>query len=348
MSKTLAPIVHKEAYTYAVEKEFLAWFQEAVWTPIAHVFERYGVPFSTTTTATERTNELTSAIAAALREGKLQYGAGIFSGKFSAELTKELRTAGATWRPAQKDFRIAPDKIPIELRAVIAEQETRNRSLHADLIATLALIGSHVEESRTLGLKLAGPQILIQHDLKAQLNTQVGTVGFSPATKAALISAALSLISFPEATAALETNADVYLKKYTAHFIPRLIVEVEANEASGGNPAKLAKVTEATVGKNKRKANTLARQETTTEVSDFAKKTAQGMGSTRYVWSTMLDNRVRPTPDYPAQDHRELEGKTFAWDHPPITQPGTNHRANPGEDPLCRCKAKPILDWITV
>jgi SPP1 gp7 family putative phage head morphogenesis protein len=54
-------------------------------------------------------------------------------------------------------------------------------------------------------------------------------------------------------------------------------------------------------------------------------------GENSYVWTTMKDDRVRPS-------HADLEGGTFSWDAPPLE--GTLH---PGEDFNCRCIAVPVI-----
>jgi SPP1 gp7 family putative phage head morphogenesis protein len=58
----------------------------------------------------------------------------------------------------------------------------------------------------------------------------------------------------------------------------------------------------------------------------------QAAGISKYMWTTSMDERVRPT-------HQELEGKVFRWDAPP--PPG-----HPGEDYRCRCTAFPLLEEL--
>lgn len=53
-------------------------------------------------------------------------------------------------------------------------------------------------------------------------------------------------------------------------------------------------------------------------------------GVSRYVWSTSLDERVRP-------EHAEREGKIFSWDDPP-------EDGHPGEPINCRCVAIPVFE----
>lgn len=58
-------------------------------------------------------------------------------------------------------------------------------------------------------------------------------------------------------------------------------------------------------------------------------------GVERYIWSAGADDRVRPM-------HRDLDGKTFRWDDPPITNP-QGDRNHPGQDYQCRCGAIPLM-----
>jgi SPP1 gp7 family putative phage head morphogenesis protein len=53
-----------------------------------------------------------------------------------------------------------------------------------------------------------------------------------------------------------------------------------------------------------------------------------------YIWRTQQDDKVRDL-------HRELEGKTFNMDDPPVS--GTSgFKGNPGEPANCRCYAEPV------
>lgn len=54
------------------------------------------------------------------------------------------------------------------------------------------------------------------------------------------------------------------------------------------------------------------------------------VGVTKYIWSTSLDERVRP-------EHADREGEVFSWDDPP-------EDGHPGFAPNCRCSALPIVD----
>lgn len=58
------------------------------------------------------------------------------------------------------------------------------------------------------------------------------------------------------------------------------------------------------------------------------------VGITRYQWTTTNDDRVRDS-------HRELDGKIFSWDSPPLVDGEYKH---PGEPIQCRCIADPVIE----
>ena len=71
-------------------------------------------------------------------------------------------------------------------------------------------------------------------------------------------------------------------------------------------------------------------------VSKYRQIRYEDVGIRRYMWSTSGDVRVR-------HDHKELNGKIFYFDNPPITDKATGARNNPGEDFGCRCVAIPVM-----
>lgn len=80
----------------------------------------------------------------------------------------------------------------------------------------------------------------------------------------------------------------------------------------------------------------IAQTETSRAATTLLQARAEAIASTHFVWRTSLDGAVR-------EDHRKLEGKTFAWDDPPIADSRTGERALPGCIYRCRCYAEPIV-----
>ncbi|WP_332649693.1 phage head morphogenesis protein [Lysinibacillus sp. 54212] len=60
----------------------------------------------------------------------------------------------------------------------------------------------------------------------------------------------------------------------------------------------------------------------------------QRLGINKFTWDTSGDERVR-------DEHRELDGKEFYYDDPPIVN---GRQVLPGEDYRCRCVAMPVFD----
>lgn len=82
--------------------------------------------------------------------------------------------------------------------------------------------------------------------------------------------------------------------------------------------------------KSARRAELLARDQTTKLNAALSETRATNLGIEEYIWRTAGDDRVRET-------HAANNGKRFRYDDPPDT-------GNPGEEPLCRCIAQPIVD----
>jgi len=85
----------------------------------------------------------------------------------------------------------------------------------------------------------------------------------------------------------------------------------------------------------KSRANLIARTEVARTTTNLTAARAKFVGSTHFIWRTARDSDVRRL-------HRELEGKAFAWDDPPVA--GENgERALPGAIYNCRCVPEPII-----
>ncbi len=76
-------------------------------------------------------------------------------------------------------------------------------------------------------------------------------------------------------------------------------------------------------------------------MSEFRRLNFSEAGVTRYIWRTAKDRRVRDA-------HAHLDGKTFFYSDPPIVDPATGRRRNPGMDYGCRCFDQPLLDPLPV
>src|SRR3989338_4099884 len=66
------------------------------------------------------------------------------------------------------------------------------------------------------------------------------------------------------------------------------------------------------LGITKQRAQLIARDQVSKYSGDLTKYNQTYVGITHYRWETSRDERVRA-------EHKALDGKIFAWDHPPIS-----------------------------
>jgi SPP1 gp7 family putative phage head morphogenesis protein len=90
-------------------------------------------------------------------------------------------------------------------------------------------------------------------------------------------------------------------------------------------------------GIERRRAELIAVDQTAKLNSQITQYQQREAGVEEYIWSTCRDKSVR-------QRHRELHGKKFRWDEPPVVDVKNNRRCHPGEDYRCRCVAIPVFN----
>lgn len=94
-------------------------------------------------------------------------------------------------------------------------------------------------------------------------------------------------------------------------------------------------------GMDKRHARFIARDQMAKLNSELTRMQQEDAGVSQYTWSDSGDGRVR-------QRHKELNGKVFRWNDPPIVDKKTGRRCHPGQDYRCRCCAIPFFDIDTI
>lgn len=118
--------------------------------------------------------------------------------------------------------------------------------------------------------------------------------------------------------------------------------EIVLEGYKNGTPSKtIVQEIQDSYGVDKNKARFMARDQLAKLNGDITRHQQMDAGVSKYRWSTSGDSRVR-------DDHKELDGKVFSWDDPPIVDKKTGRRAHPMEDFNCRCVAIPIFDIDTL
>lgn len=324
------PIVHKDEYTRLVECGIRAFFGEVIFAPLFEILAEAGVPGASE--VKRRENAAGDALAEALRSGRVWYADGTFYGRFSADVSRELRSYGASFDPKTSSFALSSERVPAEIRGVLVDSVARSEDVHRKVVDFLKAAEPNVKIAAT-GIEFDIALSKIRGDLYHQLEETISGIDFVevPAQLAEESAAALA--------ADFTRSLELPIKNFLDAELPELRALVERNAFAGYRADRLAGIIQARHGVANRKAAFLAEQETSLFVSKFREQRYKAIGSERYKWSTSHDEKVR-------HDHRLLNGTIQSWASKPVTNRKTGARNHPGEDFRCRCVAMPLIEDI--
>lgn len=130
------------------------------------------------------------------------------------------------------------------------------------------------------------------------------------------------------------------IRSLTAEHVERVASVLHAGAGERVETIR-ARIMEQT-GAVKSRASLIARDQVLSLNSQITQARHQAAGIMEYVWRTSHDERVR-------ERHRELDGKRFRYDDPPVVDPKRGRRAHAGQDFQCRCVCEPVLpDFSTL
>jgi SPP1 gp7 family putative phage head morphogenesis protein len=269
-------------------------------------------------------NERLEGIIEAIRAGAVQYDAGVFSGKFNAAISKQLRGMGAKFDKHAKVFRLDIMKVPDGIRSEAALTQQRAKDLHAEMKRALDNTRQNLDEA----IKPFGENT---GEMIKRIDNQ-----WQAASKALAIQPQLTPEVKAKMATSYNTNLKTYAKKFSEERFEALRSMVDENAMSGYRYDNLVEKIRSEYGVAQRKAEFLARQETGLFMATFRKERFREAGVSQYIWYARGAGLTRP-------DHWALHGKVFSYDDPPIVDRATGRRGNPGEDFNCLCIDRPIL-----
>ncbi len=280
---------------------------------------------------------VSTALQLAIRQGRIQYHDGVFSGEFDARITSALLALGAEFDLRAEVFRLPEWAVPAWVKAEVSVANARAQRIHDLLEAQL----NKTQEKLDNGLLPAIPDAGAALDaIEDGFKTAAETLGIAHRLPRA-------------ARAALEQHYQDEVRPYvaeaTSHYIDRLHQAVQENALHGYRYESMVEIIQHETGVSDRKARFLARQETGLTMSAYRRQRFEGVGIIRYGWSTSHDRRVRPTDgkQRPGEhgDHRILDGQIFLYStKAPAKYMSCGHPCNPGEDFQCRCADRAVLE----
>lgn len=320
IQKTLRPILDKDVYSkYAYELIAYEMYY-AVFRPLLAIL-----------LGEEETKENAKkdVLIAAFSSRKIFYVDSFVFGDFTAAISKALRERGAKFNKTRKAFKILLSAFSPEIRSAIAHGEMMEKN-------KLNLLKKKAEELQTVKLKKMDVKVAVDsalHDLEKQFHRVTPKDLEIPVEMDGFVKEMMR----QQYTENINTFADDWKNEA----VLRLRAKVEKLAKEGYRADKMTEMIQSEFEVTKKHARFIARQESSLFVSKYRQARYEAAGVNKYIWSSSQDERVR-------KDHRDLNGRVFSWDNPPIVDKATGKRGHPGEDYNCRCVALPVIQLVGV
>lgn len=307
---------HLESYTKLIEKQLFNDLWDMIYKPM---FKILGLK------ATNDKNPIIDA----LDKGIIYYTNGGFKArdKFNNTISKALIKLGAKYDRWEKSYKIALEDIPKEIWEAIKQniQQTQAKLTQInDFLADVELNLDQIIETMLFNTQVE----TILDDVGNQISRNVKHIN--------VIEPDLSKEQEADIARNYTNNMQFYIKNWAKDKIPQMRLKVQQAILDGYRRDEVQKMLEVEYGIAKRKAKFLAYNETSIMLAELKKVMYQEMGFTHFMWITNLDNRERPL-------HRELHGRIFRFDNPPVIDARTGQKGLPGETYNCRCQIRPIM-----
>ena len=314
--RTLRPILNKPSYSKPIQKAIYQYLYSLIFAPVFDILKEKPT----------RHNAVGQALLDALRSGVITYEESSFRGKLNANISRQLRELGATYNKRTKAWSLEIAKIPDDVKFAIIEGNQKNNAQIKKIEDFLKAVESRDIQPLNLEKFLDYPL----NDLQNQYDRT--TRPFTGADIAIPLREDLK----EKLKVEYQENLNLYIKKWHDEEILKLRVMVQKNVSAGYRASNLVSMIQHEKGVTFRKAEFLARNETSLLTSKYRQIRYEEAGIQYYMWSTSKDDRVRKL-------HRELDGKIFRFDQPPVIDIHTMTRGNPGEFYNCRCVSIAVI-----
>jgi SPP1 gp7 family putative phage head morphogenesis protein len=319
------PIKPSTYYDNKIAREIINWEWNWYYKPILDILKPNSV--------VNHSNALFDSI----KSGALYYQNGAFyskTGRFSNRIASELEKIGARYSRYGRCYRITQNKLPNNLLWVT---ETTNAKTYSDVLiikktldASLGLINDAIKK-----LKLVD----IAEDMIFDLEKRM--LDNFKKNKIQTISPMLTDRTAKEFAENYTDNLKFYIKEWQPEEITKMREVVGQMAIKGESRLTIQQYIEKQFKVSQRKAKFLARNENSIAVTEYLKAKYQEEGSEEFIWHTNMDGREREL-------HKELNGKKFRYDNPPIIyidkKKGIVQRGLPGETYNCRCGFTPVFN----
>ena len=316
--KQLAPITEDRSIIDSIERKILDVLRKEIYFPLLALAE-----------APDKTiKNDKSELLRALESGRVTYSRGAFRGKFNAQISKELKSYGASWERSTSSWKLNKKELPYDLKAAIQLSEARFLDKMKKLDRRLSQILPE-EIARKVAVSKLFDNMLwkLDKDFKKSIAGISVAPQFSEETRRALADE-------------YQNNMELYIRTFAEKEIVALRKKMQANVFAGNRYEDMIGKIQESYGVSRSKAKFLARQESNLLMTKYKSTRYKQAGVLYYKWKTVAGSEAHPVRD----THKVLDNKVFSWDNPPITDNKGNHN-HPGEDFNCRCMAIPLVGY---
>lgn len=275
----------------------------------------------------------------AIKSGRIEYYRGSFNGRWSSQISKELRALGAQWDRKTWTFKLPQSSLPIEIRMAISSSKSR--------------FEQKIESVDRILSQMLPEKIADKVKVTKYFDTTLFKVerSFLKSVDKIAVAPQLTPEQRRKIAESWQENMDLKIKGWTQEEILKLRKGIQKTLFAGNRRESMLHTIQKSYDVGVNKAKFLARQETNLLISKFKEVRYQEAGSEIFKWRT-----VSGSPAHPVRpEHKVLDGKYFRWDDPRevningkfvsggARKPEPNK--NPKQDYNCRCTAIPVFDF---
>ena len=315
MTLVLKDFKHLKKYSQLIEQKINAEFWALIFKPM---FKELHI----------KASNAGDVILEALDKGLIFYTDGGFraKGRFSNQVSQALIKLGAKYdrfaRAFLIDQNLLSNEIISHIKANVLRAQTKLNTINS-FLSDIELNLAQIIDTMIFDEEV----ITILDDVHGQIQKNVKHIN--------VIEPELTEVQKQQIASDYTYNMKYYIKNWVAERIPEMRQKVQRAVLEGYREDQVQEMLQKEYGISKRKAKFLAQNETSIMLAELKKATYTDMGFTEFIWQTILDGRERVL-------HKQLHGKVFSFDDPPVIDERTGQKGLPGETYNCRCGLIPI------
>ena len=225
----------------------------------------------------------------AIKSGRIEYYRGSFNGRWSSQISKELRALGAQWDRKTGTFKLPQSSLPIEIRMAISSSKSR--------------FEQKIESVDRILSQMLPEKIADKVKVTKYFDTTLFKVerSFLKSVDKITVAPQLTPEQRRKIAESWQENMDLKIKGWTQEEILKLRKDIQKTLFAGNRRESMLHTIQKSYDVGMNKAKFLARQETNLLISKFKEVRYQEAGSEIFKWRT-----VSGSPAHPVRPERKF------------------------------------------